>query len=300
MKNTKYLSNSVENASKGMAFGLLGVMGFALTLPATRIVVQYVDPVFAGMSRICGAGAVAAVLLVAFRQPLPKGRQFFHLAVVALGVVVGFPILSSFAMSGMKAIHGGVIVGILPLVTSALGAIFFGERPSAAFWIMSAIGSAIILAFVALGGGANFSFADIFLLGAILSAGLGYAVGGNLARSLGGWQVICWALVITFPFALMPTLGMAGKNLGALPPVGWGAMFYLILVSQLLAFFAWYKGMSIGGIARVSQVQLLQPFFTIGVSAILLGEKLEPRTMVFALLIVSTVAAGKRAMVKAA
>jgi drug/metabolite transporter (DMT)-like permease len=298
MRNTNVLISQSENAGKGMAFGLLGVMGFAITLPATRVLVQYVDPVFAGMSRICGAGALAAILLAYFRQPLPNRRQFSQLAVVALGVVVGFPILSSLAMSGMKAIHGGVVVGILPLVTAALGALIFGERPSAVFWIMGAIGSAIVLTFVAIGGGATFSFADIFLMGAILSAGLGYSVGGNLAKSLGGWQVICWALLITLPFVLIPTLSMAGKNLAALPPLGWGALFYLILVSQLLGFFAWYKGMSIGGIARVSQVQLLQPFFTIAVSAVLLGEKLEPRTMIFALLIVFTVALGRRATVK--
>jgi len=277
-----------------MMFGLLGVMGFALTLPATKVVVQYVDPVFAGLGRICGAGIVATILLAVFRQPSPDKRQFFQLAVVAMGVVIGFPILSSLAMSGMNAAHGGVVVGIVPLVTAAAGAFVSGERPSAAFWATSAVGSAIVLAFVLPGGGFSLSLSDAYLLGAILSVGIGYAVGGNLAKKLGGWQVICWALVMTMPFALAPTLYMAGKNLSALPASGWGAFFYLILVSQLLAFFAWYKGMSIGGIARVSQMQLLQPFLTITASVMMLGEKPERNTMLFALLIVSTVAISKR------
>jgi drug/metabolite transporter (DMT)-like permease len=288
----------MNNETKGMIFGLLGVTAFGLTLPATRFAVAYLDPVFIGLGRAVVAAVVAAVLLALAKQALPSRRQFVRLGITALGVVVGFPVLSAWAMQTVPASHGGVVLGLLPLATAIAGVLISKEHPSWGFWLTGAIGSALVISYALLQGVGRFEWGDLALFGAIVAAALGYAVGGQLSRELGGWQVICWALVVSFPFILMPAIMQAPQAGFALPWNLWLSFLYLALVSQLAGFFFWNKGLALGGVARVSQTQLLQPFITIIASVVLIHEALDAMTIVFALLVVGSVAINKRMPVR--
>jgi len=288
----------MSDTNKGMALGFLAVAGFALTLPATRILVAHTSPLFAAFGRAAIGGVIAAALLYALNQPWPNKRQFFQLLVVASGVALGFPLLSAMAMMEMKASHGGVIVGVAPILTTAVGAIAFGERPSRSFWMAALAGCALVIIFTASKSGQPVTAGDLALFGAVIFAAIGYASGGHLARTMGGWQVICWALVIMLPITLIPTILLAPENPLTMPLGAWVALSYLGIVSQLVAFFAWNHGLAIGGIARVSQTQLLQPFLTIAGSALLLGEAIEARTMLFALMVITTVLISKKTAVQ--
>jgi drug/metabolite transporter (DMT)-like permease len=284
----------MSNESKGMLLGLLGVIAFGLTLPATRYVVPYLDPVFIGLGRAVLAAFFAALLLLITRQPIPDKYQFCKLLVIASGVVVGFPVLSAWAMQTVPSSHGGVVLGILPLATAVAGVLISSERPSPGFWLSGAAGCAAVVVYSLRDGAGSFQPGDLALLGAVASAGVGYAVGGQLSREIGGWQVICWALVIALPFIALPAWIQAPENGLNIPVNIWMGFLYLALVSQLLGFFLWNKGLALGGIARVSQAQLVQPFVTIVASAILINEAIEAVTVIFALLVVSIVAIGKR------
>lgn len=280
--------------TKGMLLGITGVSAFGLTLPATRMVVPYLDPMFIGLGRAVLAAVVAAILLLWFRQTIPNRNQVVQLFIVALGVVVGFPVFSSLAMQYVPASHGGVVLGVLPLATAFVGVLISNERPSLSFWVVGIIGGSLVILYSFLQGSGGVHMADIALLGAIFSAAIGYAVGAKLSKDLGGWQVICWALVIAFPFILMPTIYFAPDSLSDVSVTGYASFLYLALVSQLFAFFVWYKGLALGGIARVSQAQLFQPFITLFASALFLGEFIDIETMVFVFLVVSSVWLGKR------
>jgi len=284
----------MSDEAKGMALGFVGVAIFSLTLPVTRIALEGLEPVMVGLGRAVVAAAVAAVILVATRQPVPPRRHWGRLVVVALGVVLGFPLFSAIAMTTVPAAHGGVVMGVLPLATTVAGALFCGERPSARFWALAALGSALVIAFAWFKGAGGLVAGDGWLLLAVAAAGIGYAVGGELSRTLCGWQVICWALVVSVPF-ILPVVAwrMDGVNWGAAPRV-WAAFLYVALFSQLIAFFAWNRGLALGGVARVSQVQLLQVFLTLAASAALLGEELDAVTLGFAVVVVATVAVGRR------
>lgn len=277
-----------------MVFGFLGVTAFGLTLPATRFVVPYLDPVFIGLGRAVVAAMVAAVLLLLARGALPTKRQFTRLGIVALGVVVGFPVLSAWAMQTVPAAHGGVVLGLLPLATAVAGVLISKEHPSFGFWLSGVVGSVLVVSYAWLQGVGGFQLGDLALLGATVAAAIGYAVGGQLARELGGWQVICWALVVSFPFILIPALMQAPEAGWALPVNVWLSFMYLALVSQLAGFFFWNKGLALGGVARVSQTQLLQPFITIIASVMLIHETLDATTIIFALLVVGTVAINRK------
>lgn len=286
--------------SKGMLLGVLGVTLFGLTLPATRYVVDYFDPVFIGLGRSVVAAVFAALLLLITRQLLPNKHQFYNLSIVALGVVIGFPLLSAWAMQTVPASHGGVVLGILPLATAIVGVLISKERPSIGFWLSGAVGSSIVVIYSIFKGLGSFGIGDLALLGAIVSAAIGYAVGGKLSKEIGGWQVICWALVISLPFIITPAWLQSPQDGLNIPINVWLFFLYLALVSQLFGFFLWNKGLALGGIARVSQTQLIQPFVTIFASALLLNEPLEIITIVFALLVVGTVAIGKKMPIKSA
>lgn len=279
---------------KGMLLGVVGVAIFSVTLPATRIAVTGLDPVIVGLGRAVVAAAVAALILAVTRQPLPDRRHWWPLVIVAFGVVLGFPLFSAIAMQTVAASHGGIVLGVLPLATTVAGAVFCGERPSAGFWALAVLGSALVVVFAALKGAGGLVAGDWWLLLAITAAGVGYAVGGELSRTLCGWQVICWALVFSVPFTL-PVVAwhMEGVNWGA-PQSVWAAFLYVALFSQLLAFFAWNRGLALGGVARVGQVQLLQVFMTLIASAVLLGEEIDTVTIGFAVAVVGTVALGRR------
>ncbi len=285
----------MSDESKGMFLGLVGVVSFGLTLPATRFIIPYFEPVFIGLGRAVIASFVAALLLIATKQTRPSRNQFYQLLGVASGVVVGFPILSAWAMQTVPASHGGVVLGVLPLATAIVGSVVSNEKPSVAFWICGIVGSAVVIAYSLLQGVGEFQTGDFFLLGAIVSAATGYALGGKLSKEIGGWQVICWALVISFPFIIVPAWLEAPQDaFGSLPLNVILSFLYLALVSQLFGFFFWNKGLALGGVARVSQTQLLQPIVTLVASALLINETINVQTIVFATLVIVTVAIGKK------
>ena len=284
----------MNDEQKGMLLGVVGVTIFSVTLPATRIAVTGLDPVIVGLGRAVVAAAVAAAILTLTRQRLPERRHWRPLVIVAFGVVLGFPLFMTIAMQTVAAAHGGIVLGVLPLATTAAGAVFCGERPSPGFWAVAVLGSALVVGFAIIEGAGALQAADLWLLAAAASGGVGYAVGGELSRSLGGWQVICWALVASLPFIVPPVLWvLPGVDWGA-PATVWAGFVYVALFSQLIGFFAWNRGLALGGVARVGQVQLLLLFMTLAFSAVLLGETIGPVMVLFAVAVVGTVALGRR------
>lgn len=252
------------------------MVAFSFTLPMTRVVADDgLPPLFIGCGRAVVAAAIAAVVLVATRQSLPRGSQWPRLAIVAGGVVVGFPLLTSYALTSAPASHGAVVVGLLPAATATVAVLRGGERVPRAFWALSGLGALAVVAFAAYRGGGLGSLhpADALLVGAVVAAAVGYAEGGLLARELGSWQTVSWALLV----AAAPMTALAAISVGGEPPSAtaaqWWAFGYLCVVSMYLGFFAWYRGLAIGPMARVSQVQLVQPVLSIGWAALLLDER---------------------------
>jgi drug/metabolite transporter (DMT)-like permease len=279
----------------GLAWGFAGVAAFSLTLPATRAAVGHLDPTFVGLGRAIVAATLAAIALAVARAPRPTGRQWRDLAIVALGVVVGFPLLSAWAMRQVPASHGAVLTGLLPLATAGAAAWLAHERPGPRFWRWAGFGSAVVVAFALWQGGGAPHAADLLLVGAVVAAGIGYAKGATLSRALGGWQVISWALLLAAPLLVVPTWMAADARTLDAPWTAWAGFAYVSVVSMYLGFFAWYRGLAQGGIAAVGQVQLLQPFLTLVASGLLLGEGLDPLTFVAAALVIVAIAMGRRA-----
>jgi drug/metabolite transporter (DMT)-like permease len=276
-----------------LGYGFLGVVGFSLTLPATRIAVAELDPTFVGLGRAIAATLPALFLLWITRQPIPKRQTWGSLLVVAGGVILGFPWLSAQAMQQLPVAHGAVITGLIPLLTAIAGTLRLGDRPSLGFWLASLAGSSTVLLFALWTGAGHLHPADGLLLAAGLAAAIGYAEGGRLAKQIGSWQVICWSLVGSSPIVIVMLL-CSSPTAPIASPAAWGGFAYVSLVSQLLAFFAWYHGLALGGVARVGQIQLLQPFLTILAAAIGLHEPITPASLGFAMVVVITVAIGKR------
>ncbi len=279
---------------RGLLYGLIGVACFSLTLPATRVAVSGLDPVFVGLGRAVVAAILAGGTLLVLRVRWPGRAVLRSLAVVAAGVVVGFPLFSAWAMRHVPAAHGAVVIGILPLATALAGAWLAHERPTPVFWLCSVAGSAVVVGFAVWQGGGAPQPADGLLLAAVAAAAIGYAEGGRLARSLPGWQVISWALVLSAPVVLAVTLVATGGRVPAATPAAWAGFAYVSVISMFVGFFAWYRGLALGGIAVVGQTQLLQPFLTLFASALLLGEPLEPATFVAAGLVIAAIAVGRR------
>ncbi|MES2624494.1 MAG: DMT family transporter [Pseudomonadota bacterium] len=286
------IHSGFSNETRGMLYGLLGVISFSVTLPATRLAVTVLDPVFVGMGRGAVAAVLAAIYLYVGKHRIPTKQEFKELVVIALGIVVGFPLLIAYAMRYVEATHGGVLLGILPLATAAAGFVFMHERPSRGFWIMAVLGSTLVIAFSLLQGGGRLQVADAALLAAVVCASSCYALGARLAQSLGGLQVISWALVIAAPVIAVPAVMYAPSTIDFSPSV-WLSFIYTCLVSQFLGFLPWYKGLALGGIARVGQTQLLQPFFTLAASALMLGEVIDAMTVAFAVAVCAVVAVGR-------
>ncbi len=279
----------------GLLLGLFGVFLFGGTLPATRILAGSIDPVLITLARAAIAGLAALLILAAARMPvLPPRAEWRGLAIVALTLVVGFPLMMAMAMAHVPASHGAVMLGILPLATAAAGCLFSPERPSLGFWLVGALGSATVIAFAIRQGGGAIAFADIVLLLAVVSAGIGYAKGATMTARLGGWRVTCWSVLICLPVTAPATLWMAWNDLPVLSLQDSAALAYVALISQLLAFLPWYIGMAMGGIARVGQLMLLLPFFTIAVGHAVIGEALDGTTIGFAVLVAVIVLIGKR------
>lgn len=239
--------------TQGMLLGLVGVIIFSLTLPMTRIVVQEFHPLLNGLGRALAASVPAAILLAWRRERLPSRAQAKGLAVTALGVIVAFPVFSAWAMKTVPASHGALVNGLQPLFVAIYAAWLSRERPSPAFWLSAAIGSALVVAYALHAGGGSLQAGDLLMLAAVAVGALGYAEGARLARDLGGWQVICWALVLAAPFLVVPVGWLAWQqHLHHPGPVAlrtWLAFGYVSLFSQFIGFFAWYAGLAMGGTA---------------------------------------------------
>lgn len=263
-------------AMSGWLNGLLGVIIFSGSLPATRIAVQDIDPFFLTFSRASIAGALALMLICGFREKRPSLRHIVSLIVVSLGVVVGFPLLTAMALQHVTSAHSIVFLGLLPLATALFGVIRGGERPRLAFWIFSIIGSLLVVGFALSQNVAVSLTGDVLMLAAVVVCGLGYAEGAKLSRQLGGWQVISWSLIVSLPFMLAASFITLPESVSQISTSAWLALGYVSLFSMLIGFIFWYKGLASGGIAAVGQLQLLQPFFGLGLSASLLNEAVSP------------------------
>jgi drug/metabolite transporter (DMT)-like permease len=300
------VTHTPHQINRGLWLGLLGIVIFSVTLPMTRMAVGTPDApqmsgFFIAMGRAVVAAALSAVFLLASRAPWPRRDDWLPLAITAGGVVFGFPLFTSVAMRYVEAMHASVIVGVLPLATAAVGALLHRQRPSNGFWLCAALGSALVVAFALLhgGGGAkpgtqgvSAHLADLLLLAAMLCAAVGYGYGGRLSHHMQAEHVICWALVIALPL----TLPLAAVNwpTAVLKTSAWWGFAYLAVFSMWLGFFAWYRGLALGGTVRVSQVQLVQPFLSMLVAVPLLGEQLDAVTVGFAVAVIATVFVGKK------
>jgi drug/metabolite transporter (DMT)-like permease len=295
--------NALER--RGLWLGFLGVAIFALTLPMTRLAVGTPDvPLMSGafiaLGRAAVAAAFSAVFLVATRAPWPRRDEWWPLVLTAGGVVFGFPLFTSIAMRHVEAVHASVIVGVLPLATALVGALLHRQRPATGFWLCALLGSALVVAYALLrsGQGLRLQLADVLLLAAMACAAIGYAWGARLSQRMRAEHVICWALVIAWPITL--PLSLWTRPVAPLPASAWWAFGYVALFSMWIGFFAWYRGLALGGTVRVSQVQLVQPFLSMLFAVPLLGERLDAVTLAFALGVIATVFAGRRMPVRPA
>lgn len=282
---------SAERIRAGFLWSFVGILAFSLTLPATRAAVPELGSTVVGLGRAIVAALLAAGLLLVVRERPPERRYWGGLVIVALGVVIGFPLLTAFALQHVPAAHGAVVVGLLPAMTAVMAVLRGGEHPPPAFWLAVVAGVVAVLIFAVVQGAGRPQFADLLLLGAVVAAAIGYAEGGRLARDLGGWRVICWALLISAPVLIIP-VALAVSQQGGLhaTPRAWLGFAYVSVISMFLGFFAWYRGLALGGIARVGQIQLVQPVMTMAWAALLLGEVIDLPTVLAGLLVIASVA----------
>jgi drug/metabolite transporter (DMT)-like permease len=262
----------MDKAASGWINGLLGVVIFSGSLPATRAAVADFDPLFLTVTRAAIAGLLGLCLLLVFKQKRPARADAIPLAIVALGVVVGFPLLTALALQYVTSAHSIVFVGVLPLATAIFGVLRGGERPRPVFWLFSGLGSALVAGFALTQGVSASPIGDGLMFAAIIVCGLGYAEGARLSRTLGGWQVISWALVLSLPIMLPLTVLLIPASFGSINATAWLGLAYVSLFSMLIGFVFWYRGLAQGGIAAVGQLQLLQPFFGLALAALLLHE----------------------------
>ena len=295
MERTSNLQHrTLENNTSGWINGLIGVVIFSGSLPATRVAVLEFDPVFLTVARATIAAILALCLLGLFKEKRPARQQLVPLIIVALGVVIGFPLLTALALQYVTSAHSIVFVGLLPLATAVFGVLRGGERPRAAFWIFSVLGSLLVVGFALSQGLSASPQGDILMLLAILACGLGYAEGAKLSRTLGGWQVISWALVLSLPVvALLSWMRMPVSFSGISTPA-WFSLAYVSLFSMLIGFVFWYRGLAQGGIAAVGQLQLLQPFFGLTLAATLLHEQVSLGMLGVTVAVILCVAGAKK------
>ncbi|MEQ4691001.1 DMT family transporter [Providencia manganoxydans] len=285
---------SYSHTTRGWINGFIGVAIFSGSLPATKAALISFSPDFLTASRAAIAGLLSVLILILFRQKLPKRQQIIGLSVVALGVVVGFPFLTALALKQVTSAHSMVFLGLLPLSTAIFGVLRGGERPHKAFWFFSVLGSLFVMGFAYFQGGNSTLIGDLYMLAAVLVCGLGYAEGAKLSKHLGSWQVICWALVISLPIMLILCLLLWPDSLEAIPAFAWGGLGYVALFSMLIGFFFWYSGLAEGGIAGVSQLQLLQPFMGLMISAWILNESINTLMVISTIGVIICVIGSKR------
>ncbi len=284
----------MERTSSGWGSGLLGVIIFSGSLPATRVAVHGFSPLFLTSARAVIAALLGLAMLLLLRQKRPERGDLVPLVIVALGVVIGFPLLTALALQHITAAHSIVFVGLLPLATAFFGVLRGGERPKPAFWLFSIIGAALVAGFALMQSGSGSLTGDLLMIAAILLCGLGYAEGAALSRKLGGWQVISWALLVAFPVMAILALTTLPGSLEAIDLPVWLGLAYVSIFSMLVGFVFWYRGLALGGIAGVGQLQLLQPFFGLLLAGLLLHEPVAWSMIAVTGLVVLCVAGAKR------
>ncbi|GGU75779.1 transporter [Pseudomonas laurentiana] len=267
--------SAMENTTRGWINGFIGVLIFSGSLPATRVAVLAFDPVFLTVARASIAGVLALCVLLLFKERRPARHQLLPLLVVALGVVAGFPLLTALALQYVTSAHSIVFLGMLPLATAVFAVMRGGERPRPAFWCFSVLGSLLVVGFAIRQGLTASPQGDILMLLAILACGLGYAEGAKLSRTLGGWQVISWALVLSLPVMVPLAWLLMPLSFSQVSTPAWLGLAYVSLFSMLIGFVFWYRGLAQGGIAAVGQLQLLQPFFGLALAATVLHEQVS-------------------------
>jgi drug/metabolite transporter (DMT)-like permease len=281
---------------RGLALALLGVVLFSFSLPATRLAVADLDPMFVAFGRAAVAAILSAIVLAAWRAPRPSREQWRSLAIIAFGVVVGFPLLTALALRNVDSSHGAVVIALLPACTAVFAVLRAGENPSRGFWLAAGAGLVAVLAFIASQGIGEIGLADLELLAGTVLCALAYAEGGALSRSLGGPQTICWALVLAAPLSL--PLAAAFAPAGHVGTDAWLGFAYVSLVSMFLAFFAWYAGLALGGVAKAGQTQLLQTPLTLVLAALVLGEHVSVLAMVCTVAVLASIVGTQRARVE--
>ncbi|MFD4468380.1 DMT family transporter [Rhodococcus sp. NPDC058505] len=284
-------ARALVSSGSGLGWGLLGVTAFSFTVPLTRVAVDsgHLSPMFVGAGRAVIAATLAALALWFTRQRWPSGRQWLQVGVVAGGTVVGFPLLTSYALTEVPASHGAVVIALLPAATAVVAVVRTRERPGRGFWLAAAVGAVAAVGFAAAQGGGRTGLRcpDLLLFAAVIVCAIGYAEGGVLARTLGAWQTISWALVLASPLMVVLAGVAVAEQPQAGTPIEWAAFAYLAVVSALLGFFAWYRGLAIGPMAQVSQVQLAQPVMSICWAGLLLGEQVTGGTLLGGLAVIA-------------
>lgn len=284
----------MNQAQRGWWNGIVGVMIFSGSLPATRVALLDFDPIFLTVARAAIAGLLAACLLLTRREKRPDRSHLASLLIVAGGVVVGFPLFTALALKHITAAHSIVFIGLLPLSTAIFAVVRGGERPSPAFWLFSCVGSVLVIGFAAAQGISGSVVGDALMVAAITVCGLGYAEGARLSRMLGGWQVISWVLVLALPMMIPLALLEMPASLEAVGLHGWLGLAYVSLFSMLIGFVFWYRGLALGGTAAVGQLQLLQPFFGLMLAAFFLDEQVSGLMIIATVGIVLCVAGARR------
>jgi drug/metabolite transporter (DMT)-like permease len=295
--------NPPQDSSRGFALGVLGVVIFAMTLPMTRLAVgdagaPQLAPSFVTAGRAGLAGLLSLAYLRWLRAAWPARVHWRALAVCALGTVLGFPLFLALALRHVDAMHAAVVTGVLPLGTAVAAALVLRQRASFGFWLCALIGCGMVLSFAALRGQGSLSAADGLLLLAVASASIGYVAGAQVSARLPAEQVICWVLVFSLPFTLPAMVLTWPADAATVRISAWGGLAYVTLFSMWLGFFAWYRGLALGGVMRVSQVQLVQPFLALLFAVPVLGERLDATTVLFALAVMVVVLVGKRMPVR--
>lgn len=284
----------MERSTAGWGSGLLGVIIFSGSLPATRVAVADFSPMFLTSARAAIAALLGAIFLFGLRQRRPAQQDIFPLTLVALGVVVGFPLLTAFALQHITAAHSIVFVGLLPLATAFFGVVRGGEQPKPAFWLFAIVGAAAVAGFSLYGSLGGSLIGDLLMLAAILLCGLGYAEGATISRRIGGWQVISWSLLLSLPIMGAVALLTRPESWSGISASSWISLAYVSIFSMLVGFMFWYRGLALGGIAGVGQLQLLQPFFGFSLAAIFLGEPIAWTMIASAVVVVACVAGARR------
>ncbi len=278
----------------GWINGFIGVAIFSASLPATRIAVADFDPLFLTVIRATIAGFLAVALLTLIPQKRPTKDNLLSLFIVSIGVVIGFPLLTALALQHITSAHSVVFIGLLPLATAIFGVLRAGDRPRPAFWVFSILGSTLVAGFALTQDYSGSWIGDLYMVAAIIACGLGYAEGGKLSRTLGGWQVISWALLLSLPFMLPLAIYFMPPTFSNIGKPAWFALAYVSLFSMLIGFVFWYRGLAQGGVATVGQLQLIQPFLGLALSALLLGEEITLVMSLVCLAVIFCVAGAKK------